>query len=374
MDAAAPVGTSMIGALLAAIVLAAGAGASPAPTCSAIASVQGGLPRQQTPQRFALIVSGASGGQDYAQQYNQWTAELSTALVERLKFDRSRVTVLSETDRADAAANADNVRRVLASYRGRVNRDDVLLLVLIGHGTFDGVDAKFNLVGPDLESAEWSSLLSPLAGRIVLVNTTSASFPFLERAAGPRRIVITATDSVAQRFDTVFPQYFIKALTDEAADLDKNGRVSIWEAFAAASNSVRRYYQQQGQLATERPLLDDNGDGIGKEVTVRATTDRWRADLSRRDHGERGAHRRRADKAAAAQDLARGGGRGPEDSPHVPAPGQCAQEFERIMVELAKVSATSAPGPRPDRTAHRLRTEACIPLQLSRRRVMSRYP
>src|SRR5262249_13182449 len=164
-------------------------------------------------------VSGASGGQEYAQQYNQWTSELSAALVDRLKFDRTHVTVLSETDRVAAAASADNVRRALASYRTRMTRDDVLLLVLIGHGTFDGVDAKFNLVGPDLESAEWSSLLSPLPGRIVLVNTSSASFPFLERAAGPRRIVITATDSVAQRFDTVFPQYFIKALTDEAADL-----------------------------------------------------------------------------------------------------------------------------------------------------------
>ena len=138
--------------------------------------------------------------------------------------------------------------------------------MLIGHGTFDGVDAKFNLVGPDLESADWAALLRPLPGRLVVVNTTSASFPFLERLAGPRRVVITATDSAAQRFDTVFPEYFIRALTDAAADIDKNGRISIWEAFAAASGHVRRHYQQRGQLSTERALLDDNGDGVGKEV------------------------------------------------------------------------------------------------------------
>ena len=105
-----------------------------------------------------------------------------------------------------------------------MTRDDLLFVVLIGHGTFDGADAKFNLVGPDLESAEWAALLAGLPGRVVVVNTTSASFPFLERLAGARRVVITATDSAAQRFDTVFPEYFIRALRSDAADIDKNGR------------------------------------------------------------------------------------------------------------------------------------------------------
>ena len=144
--------------------------------------------------------------------------------------------------------------------------DDLLLLVLIGHGSFDGTDAKFNLVGPDLSAADWGTLLKPLPGTLVVVNATAASFPFLERLAGPRRIVITATDSIAQRFDTVFPEYFIKALTDPEADIDKNGRVSVWEAFTAASVGVRRYFTQRGQLATERALMDDNGDGVGREA------------------------------------------------------------------------------------------------------------
>jgi hypothetical protein len=109
-------------------------------------------------------------------------------------------------------------------------------------------------------------LLKPIPGKTVVVNSTAASFPFLEHLAGPRRVVITATDSVAQRFDTVFPEYFIRALTDAAADLDKNGRVSVWEAFTAASLGVRRYYTQRGQLATERALIDDDGDGVGREA------------------------------------------------------------------------------------------------------------
>ena len=109
------------------------------------------------------------------------------------------------------------------------------------------------------------ALFNGLPARLVVVNTASAAFPFLERLAGPRRVVISATDSAAQRFDTVFPEFFIRAFEDTAADIDKNGRVSIWEAFAATTASVRRYYQQQGTLATERGLLDDNGDGVGHE-------------------------------------------------------------------------------------------------------------
>jgi len=142
----------------------------------------------------------------------------------------------------------------------------VLLVLLIGHGTFDGVDAKFNLVGPDLESAEWHALLEPLPGHVVMVNTTAGSFPFIARLSGPKRIVITATDSMAQRFDTVFAEYFIKAFEHETADLDRNERISIWEAFASAAAGVRRHYQQRGQLSTERALLDDNGDGVGSSA------------------------------------------------------------------------------------------------------------
>jgi hypothetical protein len=216
-------------------------------------------------ERYALIVSGASGGPPYAEQYARWTADLSRVLLERLKFVPANVVVLEEEGKGTASATAANVRRAIGAFRPRLTPDDLLLVVLIGHGTFDGADAKFNLVGPDLESAEWSALVNGLPGRLVIVNTASAGFPFLERLAGPRRVVISATDTAAQRFDTVFPEFFIRAFEDTTADIDKNGRISIWEAFAATTASVRRYYQRQGQLATERGLLDDNGDGVGHE-------------------------------------------------------------------------------------------------------------
>jgi hypothetical protein len=155
---------------------------------------------------------------------------------------------------------------VLGDLRRRLTGADTLLLVLLGHGTYDGIDAKFNLVGPDLSAPEWKDLLDGLPGRIVVVNTTESSFPFLEQLSSRGRVVITATDSAAQRFATVFPEYFIRSLVDRSSDFDKNGRVSILEAFTAASAGVKQHYEQRGQLSTERPLIDDDGDGTGREA------------------------------------------------------------------------------------------------------------
>jgi len=220
-----------------------------------------------------------------------------------------------------------------------MTRDDVLFILLIGHGTFDGSDAKFNLVGPDLESADWSALLKGIPGRVVLVNTSSASFPFLERLSGPRRIIITATDSPAQRYDTVFPEYFIRALTDPGADLDKNERVSMWEAFAAASAAVRRHYQQRGQLSTEHALLDDNGDLVGNEAATpgddgslasRTYLDESRPDARPTDEVLLKLLQRKSTLEAEIEDLK-------IRRQFLPA-AEYAKEFERLMIELSKVS------------------------------------
>jgi hypothetical protein len=289
-------------------------------------------------ERFALIVSGASGGQEYAQQYQQWTSSLQRVLHDRMKIDPANITVLTETAAAARRSTAENVRRAIAGITKRMTASDLLFVVLIGHGTYDGVDAKFNLVGPDLESAEWASLVGGLPGRIVLVNTSSASFPFIERIAGDRRIVITATDSVAQRFDTVFPDYFIKAFEDEQADLDKNGRISIWEAFTAAAGSVRRHYQQRGQLATERPLLDDNGDGRGRDA-IEAGDDGSTASRTYLDQ--------QAANAAPTDDVLldllqkRAVLEGEIDELKVRRsfmqPAEYQKEFERLMIDLSRI-------------------------------------
>jgi len=234
----------------------------------ALALWVGGAATAFAGERYALVVTGASGGDVYAEKYDRWRAAFVTTLRDRLGYQPERILVLAETaSEGVQKATRENVQRVLGDLRRRLTRDDQLLVMLVGHGTsLDGDDAKFNLVGPDMSATEWSELLKPIPGRLVFVNTTGASFPFLHKLAGRGRIVLTATDSAAQQFETVFPEYFVKAFEEGAADTDKNGRVSLWEAFVYASAAVRQWFEQKGQLPTERPLLDDTGAGIGREA------------------------------------------------------------------------------------------------------------
>jgi len=206
--------------------------------------------------RYAIVVTGASGGDAYAQKYDRWRAAFVETLRDRLGYAPDHVRVLAETERDGVLKSTrENVQRVIADLRKRLTKDDQLLILLIGHGTsLDGEDAKFNLVGPDLSATDWADLVKPLPGRLIFVNTTGASFPFLQKLAGRGRIVLTATDSAAQQFETVFPEYFVSAFNEPAADSDKDGRVSLWEAFAFASAGVRQWFEQKGQLPTERPL------------------------------------------------------------------------------------------------------------------------
>ena len=216
---------------------------------------------------YALVVTGARGEARYGETFTAWRQTLVDTLRAQPGFRDEHLLVLSDIPGPGLGkASTDGVREAFAELRRRMSRESVLLVVLIGHGTDDGVDPKFNLVGPDLAASEWDRLLDGLPGQIVFVNTTASSFPFVAALAGPRRVVITATGSPVQRFDTVFPRFFVEALGDEAADADKDGRVSVWEMFAVTSAHVRRWYQQQGQLATERALLDDSGDGVGGDA------------------------------------------------------------------------------------------------------------
>ena len=212
-------------------------------------------------------------------------------------------------------------------------------MILIGHGTTgEGDEAKFNLVGPDLKSAEWADLLKPIPARIVFVNTTGGSFPFMRRLAGPGRIVLTATDSAAQQFETVFPEFFLKAFDDPAADEDKNGRVSIWEAFNYASGAVHQWFEQHGQLSTERPLLDDNGDGVGREAQSPLASAIGDA-LARTVYlapeppgtGDPELLKRRAALERQLDDLR-------TRKASSPNPGQLDADIERLLIEIAQLS------------------------------------
>ena len=144
-----------------------------------------------------------------------------------------------------------------------------MFVVLIGHGTFDGKVAKFNLPGPDMTPADFAPLLKALPSRhVVFVNTASASAPFLEELSGPGRTIVTATRTGAERFATLFGGYFIDALTGDTADVDRSRRVTVLEAFDSAKRDVARAYEKEGLMLTEHPLLDDSGDREGSPTAT----------------------------------------------------------------------------------------------------------
>jgi hypothetical protein len=140
---------------------------------------------------------------------------------------------------------------------------DQLWLVFIGHGTYDGHEAKVNLRGPDFSDLELAQWLRPFSRPIAIIDCTSSSAPFLTHLSARGRVIITATRSGAEINYARFGEFMSVAIDDPAADLDKDGQVSLLEAFLTASHNVEDFYKREGRLATEHALLDDNGDGKG---------------------------------------------------------------------------------------------------------------
>ncbi len=139
-------------------------------------------------------------------------------------------------------------------------------LVLVGHGTFEGKEAKFNLRGPDVSASELAGWLKPFHRPMAIIDTSSSSAPFLNALSGPNRVVVTATRSGNEKNFTRFGIYLADSLANPEADLDKDGQVSLLEAFLIASRKTTEFYKTEGRIQTEHALLDDNGDGLGTQA------------------------------------------------------------------------------------------------------------
>ena len=224
----------------------------------------------QAQETHLVTVVGLGGGPEYTQTFFGWGASITNAARDRYGIPEANSILLTEDD-GDPAPSSGEARReaVQAAIRDvarRAGPQDRVLIVLIGHGSFREDEARFNIPGPDLTAAEWSSLLNELAGRqVALVNAASASGPFVQMLAGPDRTVISATKTGRQRNETVFGQYFVQAFEGDAADLDKDGGMSLLEAFTYATSEVARHYTEGNLLQVENAVLDDNGDGVGSE-------------------------------------------------------------------------------------------------------------
>jgi hypothetical protein len=205
-----------------------------------------------------VIVVGASGTPEYAAEFRR-AADLWKAAATKAGAESIQIGLTSRQDMT--VADRDRLRSTLAQ-EGTAGTEP-LWLVLIGHGTFDGREAKFNLRGPDVTDQELSQWLAGIERPLAVVNCASASAPFLNRLSGARRIVVTATKSGNETNYARFGRFMAEAIADPRADLDKDGQVSLLEAFLTASRQVEEYYRTHSQLATEHALLDDNGDRLG---------------------------------------------------------------------------------------------------------------
>ena len=206
---------------------------------------------------FYVTVAGLGGEPDYEQRFSGWAGEIEAIL----KSAGGEAKI--ETFKGAAATRA-NVRAALERIAHEAKPDDALAVMLIGHGSFDGVDYKINLPGPDLSGSELAALLDRVpAARQLVVDMTSASGGALNALRKEDRVVITATKSGTERNATVFARFWVEALRDPAADTDKNETISALEAFHYAQEKVADYYESQKRLATEHPMLEDTGRGEG---------------------------------------------------------------------------------------------------------------
>jgi hypothetical protein len=230
--------------------------------CAAQAASEPSSPENSgvTDAATVLVIVGAEGEEEFGRMFTQWAQSWKeTAGQAGAKFFQ----IGAATSAPVTVTDRDQLKTWLQSET--TDGPQELWLILIGHGTFDGKEARFNLRGPDVTASELAEWLRPFKRPLAVINTASSSAPFLTRLSAPGRVVVTATRSGHEQNFARFGGYFAEAIGSLDADLDKDGQVSLLEAFLSAANRVAEFYKTEGRLATEHALLDDNGDGLGTQ-------------------------------------------------------------------------------------------------------------
>lgn len=221
-----------------------------------------------------VVVVGAGGTEEYAAEFRQWAQQWQ----ESAKSGDVAVQVLGSGQQSDADTVADSSDSTVpslalreqflktVSQAAQIDSDEPLWLVLIGHGTYDGRTARFNLPGPDLSSEQLADAVGGAKRPLAIINCSSCSAPFINALSGPGRVIVTATKSGSESQFCRFGRYMASAIFSEDADLDRDGQTSLREAWLVATSGTEMFYESDGRLATEHSLLDDNGDQAGTSV------------------------------------------------------------------------------------------------------------
>jgi hypothetical protein len=215
-----------------------------------------------------LVISGLGGEDSYSTAFHDWSVSLvRSALASGMPEDD--VVYLAEDptrdpESIDGASRKETIEATLQKMGAAAGAEGELWLVIFGHGSTRGEETTVNLPGPDLSGAELAAILDGLpVKRVVIANASSASADFVRDLSAPGRAVVTATRTSSERHAPMFGGFFSEGFTDGKADVDKDQRVSLLEAFDYARLAVARSFETDGRMATEHPLLDDNGDRNG---------------------------------------------------------------------------------------------------------------
>ena len=213
-------------------------------------------------QTHVLIVQGLSGEPQYRKQFDSTVALVRKAARGKWNVADSNITILSE--QANSAqhigkASREAVAQAFLDISHRVKPGDVVLVMLLGHGSGDGAESKVNLPGADPTAADFAGWISGFERQnVVFVNAATGSGDFVSVLGGKGRVIVTATRTSMEKNESVFAPYFAAGLTGDAADSDKDGRVSVLEAFGYASKEVARVYESSNRLQTEHAMLSDS--------------------------------------------------------------------------------------------------------------------
>jgi hypothetical protein len=228
--------------------------------CAALVAAASPASAQRT---HVLIIEGLSGEPAYKHAFDSVATILRTGAKARWNVVDSSMIVLSEDSVASTPSRGrstkEGVAAAFTTLSRRVQPGDVLLVVILGHGSGEGAGSKVNLPGPDPTAADYAAWISGFAREtVVFVNAASGSGDFLSVLAGTGRVIVTSTKSALERNESIFAQYFAAGLTSDAADADKDGRVSVLEAFRYATREVARAYESTKRMQTEHAQLSDS--------------------------------------------------------------------------------------------------------------------
>ena len=210
-------------------------------------------------ETFYFTIAGLGGEPEYDARFSGWAKDLDKLLHQA--EPQAKIKTLYGAD-----ATRVNVETYLKELAKETKADDSVVLMLIGHGSYDEFDYKFNLPGPDLSASELAGLLDKIPAHQLIVNMTSASGGSITALEKPKRVVITATKAGTEKNATVFPRYWIEGMRDPAADSDKNEIVTALEIFRYAEEKTAKFYETQKRLSTEHPLIEDAGKGEGVKI------------------------------------------------------------------------------------------------------------